>query len=57
MSRVKPNTCKLVFTASLPDVQHLRDSVKNKLESLHVVPLGRVLSGTSPFLSGRQVAA
>ena len=27
-SRVKPMTLKLVFTASLLDVQHLRDSVE-----------------------------
>ena len=27
-SRVKPMTLRLVFTASLLDVQHLRDSVK-----------------------------
>ena len=34
-------TLKLVFTASLLDAQHLRDSVKNKPASLHVVPMGK----------------
>ena len=29
-SRVKPMTLKLVFTASLLDAQHQRDSVENK---------------------------
>ena len=38
-------TLKLVFTASLLDVQHLRDCVENKPESLPVVPLGRHLAG------------
>ena len=38
-------TVKLVFTASLLDAQHQRDSVKNKPASLLVVPLGKALSG------------
>ena len=38
-------TLKLVFTASLLDVQHQRDSVKNKPASILVVPLGKTLSG------------
>ena len=38
-------TLKLVFTASLLDAQHLRDSVENKPASLLVVPLGKALSG------------
>ena len=41
-------TLKLVFTASLLDAQHSRDSVGNKPASLLVVPLGKVLSGISP---------
>ena len=36
-SRVKPITFKLVFTASLLDAQHQRESVKNKPASLLVV--------------------
>ena len=44
-SRVKPMTFKLVFTASLLDAQHQRDSLKNKPTSLLVVPLGKALSG------------
>ena len=43
-------TLKLVFTASLLDVQHLRDSVMNKSASLLVVPLGKALYGI-PHLS------
>ena len=38
-------TLKLVFTASLLDTQHQRDSVKNKPARLLVVPLGKGLSG------------
>ena len=38
LSRVKPMTLKLVFTASLLDAQHLRDSVENKPTSLLAVP-------------------
>ena len=49
-------TLKLVFTASLLDAQHLRDSVKNKPASLFVVPLGKALSGIPPFWCGRQMA-
>ena len=44
-SRVKPMTLNLVFTASLLDAQHYRDSVENKPASLLVVPLGKALSG------------
>ena len=55
-SRVKPMTLKLVFTAFLFDVQHLRDSVENKPASLLVVPLGRALNGIPPSWCGRQVA-
>ena len=33
LSRVKPMTLKLVFTASLLVAHHLRDSVENKLTS------------------------
>ena len=44
-SRVKSMTLKLVFTASLLDAQHERDSVKNKQATLFVVSLGKALSG------------
>ena len=44
-SRVKPITLKLVFTASLLDAQHQRDSVENKSGSLLVVPLRKALNG------------
>ena len=47
---------KLVFTASLLDVQHLRDSVESKPASLLVVPLGKALDGIPPFWCGRQMA-
>ena len=43
-SRVKPITCLLVFTVSLLDVQHLKDSVENKPVSL-LVPLEKALGG------------
>ena len=46
---------KLVFTASLLDAQHLRDSVENKPASLLVVPLGKALSGIPPSWCGRQM--
>ena len=55
-SRVKPMTLKLVFTASLLDAQHERDSVENKPASLLVVPLGKTLSGIPPSWCGRQMA-
>ena len=54
-SRVKPMTLTLVFTASLLDVQHLRDSV-GKPASLLVVPLGKALSGIPTSTCGRQMA-
>ena len=41
-------TLKLVFTASLLDAQHYRDSVENKPASLLVVPLGKALSWIPP---------
>ena len=43
--RVKPMAVKLVFTASLLDTQHYRDSVENKPASSLVVLLGKSLSG------------
>ena len=55
-SRVKPMTLKLVFTTSLLDIQHERDSVKNKPASSLVVPLGKTLSEISQFKCGRQMA-
>ena len=56
LSRVKPMTLKLVFTVSLLDAQHLRDSVENKPASSLVVPLGKTLSGVPPSWCGRQMA-
>ena len=44
-SRVKLMTFRLVFTASLFDFQHLRDSVDYKSASLLFVPFGKALSG------------
>ena len=55
-SRVKPMILKVVFTASLLDAQHQRDSVENKLASLLVLPLGKALSRIPPFGCGRQMA-
>ena len=52
-SRVKLMPVKKVFTASLLDALHLRDSVENKPASLLAVPLGKALSGISPFWCGR----
>ena len=49
-------TLKLVFTASLLDAQHYRDSEENKPASLLVVPPGKALSGISPCWCGRQMA-
>ena len=40
-SRVKPMTLKLLFTASLLDAQHERDSVENKPASLLVYAVGK----------------
>ena len=48
-------TLKLVFIASLLDAQHLADSVKNKLTSLLVGPLGKALSGVLPLWCDRQM--
>jgi len=36
---------KLVFIASLVDVQHQRNSVENKPASSHVVSVGKALNG------------
>ena len=47
-SRGKPMTLKLVFTASLLDAQHQRDSVNNMPTGLLVAPLGKALSGITP---------
>ena len=49
-SQVKPMTLKLVFTASLRDAQHSRESVENQPASLLVVPLGKALNGIHPIL-------
>ena len=56
LSRVKPMTIKLVFTVSLLDAQHERDSVKNKPASLFVVPLGKAFSEICPSRCGREMA-
>ena len=42
-------TLRLVFAASLLDVQHYRESVKNKSASLLVVPSGKARSGGAGF--------
>ena len=54
--QVKSLTTKLVFTVSLLDAQHQRDSVKNKPANLLVVPLGKALGWIPPSCCGRQVA-
>ena len=54
--RVKPITLNWIFTASLLDAQHLRDSVENKPASLLVVALGTALAGIPPYWCGRQMA-
>ena len=57
LSRVKPMTLKLVFTASLVlHNQHSRDSVENKPASLLVVSLEKALSGIPPSWCGKQMA-
>ena len=48
-------TVKLVFTASLLDVQHQRDKVENKPANLLAVLLGKALSEIPPSWCGRQV--
>ena len=55
-NRVKPMILKLVFTPSLLDAQHFRDSVKSKPASLLVVPLEKALSGIPPSWCGRKMA-
>ena len=46
---------KLVFTASLLDAQHGRDSVENKPASL-LVSLEKALSAITPSWCGKQMA-
>ena len=55
-NRVKPMTLKLIFTASLPDAQHQRDSVENKPASLLVVLLGKAVGEILPTWRGIQMA-
>ena len=55
-SLVKPVTSKLVFTASLLDAHHQRDSVKNKPVIILAVLLGKALGGISLSWCGRQMA-
>ena len=49
-------TLKLVFTASMLDAQHLRDSVENKQASLLRVSLGKALRGIPPSRCDIQMA-
>ena len=46
----------MVFTASLLDAQHKKNSVENKPASSLVVSLGKTLNGMPPSLWGRKVA-
>ena len=46
----------LVFTGSLFDAQHQRDSVENKPTNLLVLPLGKALNRIFHSLSGRKMA-
>ena len=55
-SRVKPMTLKLVFTVSLHDVQHQRDSEENKPASSFVVSLEKALNGIPPSWCSGQMA-
>ena len=55
-SRVKPMTSKLVFTVSLFDAQHQRESVENKPASLLNVLQGKALNRFISSWGGRQVA-
>ena len=55
-SRVKSMTLKLVFTASLLDVQHYRDSVESRAASFTFCAGGKAFSGIPPSWCGRQVA-
>ena len=55
-SPVKPMASKLVFSASLLDAPHYRDSMENKPASFLVVSLGKALSGTPSLWCGRQMA-
>ena len=48
-------TLKLLFTSSLFDDQHYRDSVENKPATLLVVPLEKALNVISPSQSGKQM--
>ena len=54
--RVKPSTLNWIFTASLLDAQHSRDSVENKPTSLLAVALGTAPAGIPPYWCGRQMA-
>ena len=49
-------TLILVFTASLLDAQHQKDSVENNSASL-LVPLGKALNKITPSRCGRQTAS
>ena len=51
--RIKPMILKLVFTASLLDLQHQKDNMENKAASLRVVPLRKALNEIPSSWSGR----
>ena len=55
-NRVKPMTVKLIFTASLLNAQHERNSVESKPASLLVVPLGKTPIGIFSSWCGLQTA-
>ena len=55
-SQVNPMTSKLVFTASLLEVQHQRDKEENKPARLLIVTLGKALSGIFQSQCGGQMA-
>ena len=52
---VQPMTIKLVFTASLLDAQHHRESVGDKSGGV-LVPLEKAFGGIPSSYSGRQMA-
>ena len=54
--RVITKDLKMIFTASLLDVQHKWGSMGKKSASLFVVSLGKALNGMPPSSCGRQVA-
>ena len=53
---MKQMILKLIFTVSLSDAQHERESVENKPTSL-LVPLGKALSKILPSWRSRRMAS